>query len=443
MAISDNYVPVKELGNGTTTEFGDNWAVLSASFLRVFLENVSTGAQVLQTEGADYTLVFSSSGFTVTFIVAPPSTEFVVISRDVAEDQIVPYRTSKGFQGSVQEDSFDKLTAIDQDQSDEISRSLKFPLGSSLVGSLPTPVDDTSIVWDGVTGAQKNGPTVTDISNASANAAAAAASATAAASSETNAATSETNAAQSAVDAQAAVGAVKVSSNDTTAGDLEAKLLVGAGLSLSTQNDGGNETRTIDTDVNGLVDTVITAADEIMFGDVTDSNNRKKDTVQGILDLVASSGPTLGTPQDTTSGTAFDFTSIPSGTITITITLNGVSLSGSDDLLIQLGDAGGIETSGYVSGTEDLVSGSASSTAGLIIDGGNAAASIDGTIVLTLVDSSTNQWVSSSVCNRGDTSPRLRVSAGRKALSAELTQVRLTRTGSNTFDAGKLNIVFE
>lgn len=78
----------------------------------------------------------------------------------------------------------------------------------------------------------------------------------------------------------------KVSSNDTTAGDLEAKLLVGAGLTLSTQNDGGNETRTIDTDINGLSDVTITAADEIMYGDVTDSNNRKKDTVQGILDLV-------------------------------------------------------------------------------------------------------------------------------------------------------------
>lgn len=38
---------------------------------------------------------------------------------------------------------------------------------------------------------------------------------------------------------------VKVSSNDTTAGDLETKLLAGAGIEMSTQNDGGNETRTV------------------------------------------------------------------------------------------------------------------------------------------------------------------------------------------------------
>ena len=37
--------------------------------------------------------------------------------------------------------------------------------------------------------------------------------------------------------------------------------------------------------INERTDTVITAADEILFGDVTDSNNLKKDTVQGILDL--------------------------------------------------------------------------------------------------------------------------------------------------------------
>lgn len=42
---------------------------------------------------------------------------------------------------------------------------------------------------------------------------------------------------------------VRVSSNDTTPSHLEDKLLVGTGLSLSTQNDGGNETRTIDLNI--------------------------------------------------------------------------------------------------------------------------------------------------------------------------------------------------
>lgn len=43
-----------------------------------------------------------------------------------------------------------------------------------------------------------------------------------------------------------AAAGLKVSSNDTTPGTLEAKLLVSSSLVLSTQNDGANETRTLD-----------------------------------------------------------------------------------------------------------------------------------------------------------------------------------------------------
>jgi hypothetical protein len=39
-------------------------------------------------------------------------------------------------------------------------------------------------------------------------------------------------------------------------------------------------------DINGYTDATVTTADEFIFGDVDDSNNTKKDTVQGILDLV-------------------------------------------------------------------------------------------------------------------------------------------------------------
>ncbi len=50
-------------------------------------------------------------------------------------------------------------------------------------------------------------------------------------------------------EAVAAGGKVKVSANDTTADDLEAKLLASGLAGLSTQNDGGNETRTVDVPV--------------------------------------------------------------------------------------------------------------------------------------------------------------------------------------------------
>jgi len=67
-------------------------------------------------------------------------------------------------------------------------------------------------------------------------------------------------------------------------------------LATQAEVDAGTDTArsitpaTLDAFVNGKPDTVITAADEILFADATDSNKSKKDAVQGILDLVPASG---------------------------------------------------------------------------------------------------------------------------------------------------------
>lgn len=53
--------------------------------------------------------------------------------------------------------------------------------------------------------------------------------------------------------------------------------------------------------------------------------------------------------QATTSGIAVDFTGVSSTANCITVAFEGVSLSGTDDLLVQIGDSGGVETTGYLS----------------------------------------------------------------------------------------------
>ena len=221
MAISNNYVPLKELGNGSTVEFSDTWQILSASYIRVFLEDVTTGVQTPVDAGGagdEYVLTsFDSGGFIVTFNTAPTSANYVVITRDVAEDQTSPYSTSKGFQGLTLENSLDKLTAIDQDQSNDIGRSLKFQLGSTATGSLPDPVDDLFLGWDGAAGAVKNSvKTITEVEDA-----------------------------VDAVEALSAGSGVKVSSNDTTVGFLNGKLVAGTSISFVENNDGANETLTL------------------------------------------------------------------------------------------------------------------------------------------------------------------------------------------------------
>jgi hypothetical protein len=151
MSISNNYIPVKQSGDGVTTNFSGNWNVIAASYIRVYWEDKTTGVQTLKIKDTHYTLSFNSSGFIVTFLTGfvPASTVWVVIGRQVALDQNVPYTTSQGFQGPVTENSFDKVTAMIQDNQDAINRSPKFALGSTTQSIIAEPVDGQFWVWDG------------------------------------------------------------------------------------------------------------------------------------------------------------------------------------------------------------------------------------------------------------------------------------------------------
>lgn len=147
---------------------------------------------------------------------------------------------------------------------------------------------------------------------------------------------------------------------------------------------------------------------------------------------------TLGTPQATTSGTSIDFTSIPSGTKMIIVNLNGVSTSGTSIALVQLGDSGGVENTGY--------SGSTANT--LYTDGARlyttwAASTIaHGTITIVLINSSTKTWAITGVL--GYSNAGLSNNLGyTKSLSADLDRIRLTTVGgTDTFDAGEINILY-
>lgn len=153
----------------------------------------------------------------------------------------------------------------------------------------------------------------------------------------------------------------------------------------------------------------------------------------------------IGTPQSPTLATA-DFTSIPSWVTRITILFDGLSTNGTSAPLIQLGDAGGIENTGYTSSSYSMYEGGAgnitkfTSTAGFVITANKAANQLYGSFVLSLF--STNKWSASSFISSQDDSGI--VSAGIKTLSDALTQIRITTVGgTNVFDGGSVNIMFE
>jgi hypothetical protein len=125
----------------------------------------------------------------------------------------------------------------------------------------------------------------------------------------------------------------------------------------------------------------------------------------------------------------------------------GVSTNGTSVLIVQLGDSGGIETSGYLAKggfTQDAgASGVTAFTTGFGISAQNNAGSIyHGHVVLTSFGSG-NTWVASGVLGRSDAVVLLSL-GGSKSLSDTLTQVRITTVnGTDTFDAGTINILYE
>ncbi len=158
-----------------------------------------------------------------------------------------------------------------------------------------------------------------------------------------------------------------------------------------------------------------------------------------------SSNIVSGTSQASTSGTFIDFTGIPAYVKRVTVMFNGVSTNGTSNYRIQLG-AGSVQTSGYNANclTASTVSAATitNATAGFDIGSiSTTSASLYGSAIFSLLGS--NNWVcQGQFANIGDT--RSHYPAGAVALSGTLDRVRITTVnGTDTFDAGTINILYE
>jgi hypothetical protein len=143
----------------------------------------------------------------------------------------------------------------------------------------------------------------------------------------------------------------------------------------------------------------------------------------------------------TPSGTSVDFTGIPSWAKRITVMFSGVSTNNTNsNFLIQLGDSGGIENTGYSSQAQNNNPDTFSSTVSFILGlHGTISTGISGQAFISLLNGTT--WVYSSIVftDRGVT-----YGAGTKTLSETLDRIRITTVlGTPTFDAGSINILYE
>ena len=182
------------------------------------------------------------------------------------------------------------------------------------------------------------------------------------------------------------------------------------------------------------------------------ANQLMKTNGSGVLGFTdaPSGGFTQGTEQATTSGTSVTFGSIPSGVSMVVMNLFGVSqASNAQTIRIQLGDGGGIETSGYLSTSAKIADQAIESatlrhTAGFGLgtinwDSGNI---LHGSIIFTLQDAAAYTWMYHAMVNESD-DDGIYFGSGSKALSAELTQIKFGTAAGATLDAGAINIMYK
>jgi len=151
-----------------------------------------------------------------------------------------------------------------------------------------------------------------------------------------------------------------------------------------------------------------------------------------------------GTAVASTSGTSIDFTGIPSWVKRVTVMFSGVSTSGTSECLIQIG-AGSVQTSGY-SGAATYVGGAVSTvnmSSGFTIRSDEAGEIHHGIATLCCLNSATGLWCMSATMGHSNETYTT-MSGGSKTLSGTLDRVRITTVnGTDTFDAGSINILYE
>jgi hypothetical protein len=178
--------------------------------------------------------------------------------------------------------------------------------------------------------------------------------------------------------------------------------------------------------------------DCIVTADIADNN---------VTQAKRSEDLTLETAKSAT-GTEVDFTSIPSWVKRITVMFDRVSTNGSSEIQLRLGDSGGIESTNYLGSVTASGTGSGQTvttvgySSGFTVTVGTGAASIySGQLILT--NFTGNYWVASGTLGKSD-SAFTNWFAGSKELSAVLDRVRITTTtGTDTFDGGNINIIYE
>jgi hypothetical protein len=188
----------------------------------------------------------------------------------------------------------------------------------------------------------------------------------------------------------------------------------------------------------------------VLSGDTSGSITLDAPAVAGssVQTLVAATGtlaPLIAGTAQTASGSSVDFTGIPSWVKRITVMYQGLSLSGTSGMIIQLIASGTPVTSGYTQVNTYLPASTTSTsvTTSIFANGASVNASVvNGAIYIHNINS--NSWVANGIVCRTGSETATQVAAGSITLGSALTGIRVTSgNGTDTFDAGTINILYE
>lgn len=407
-------------GNGVTDTFSFPYRFFMDSDLVVLLVQ-TTGTVVPQTLDTDYTVngADTPTSGEVVMVVPPATGERLVVYRDIALTQETDYISGDSFPAETHERALDKLTMIVQAQAEAIGRSFKINIADvSVEAELPAPQAGRFLGWS------EDGSALVNLSSTGVGAGGVG---------TTELQDGSVTTSKLATDA---VTTVKIADGVVTSAKLGGAVAIdkgGTGETTAAAAFGALKQNATET-ATGVVEKLTTAEAQ---ASVDDTRYHSAATMKAAQIQ-------LGTSVTLTNQTAVDFTGIPSWAKRIKIKWFAAKSNNISHFLVRLGDAGGVEETGYVSTSLRSSSAAGSptnSTTGFIVSKADATFLVSGSMTIEKFDG-TNVWISDH--NVKLNTAQVASGGGDKTLSDVLTQVRFTTVnGTDVLEAGMVNISWE